>query len=114
MLNERGKVLDVSGNRDAENRNVLVWKRHNGLNQKWRIQYISDIKPEPAKPPKVIRKNEFIVDKPFILISKMRAARVLSTKGTNLVIKNRVAGDNSQVFIFDSKSNTIVPYTNKG
>jgi len=29
----------VSGNQDKENRNVIVWNRHNGLNQQWDIVY---------------------------------------------------------------------------
>jgi hypothetical protein len=40
LVNERGLVLDVAGGRDKNNQNVLVWKKHNGLNQKWKIDYV--------------------------------------------------------------------------
>jgi len=40
IVNERGLVLDVAGGRDRNGQNVLVWKRHNGLNQKWKIDYV--------------------------------------------------------------------------
>lgn len=40
IVNERGLVLDVSGGRDRNGQNVLVWKKHNGLNQKWKVDYV--------------------------------------------------------------------------
>jgi hypothetical protein len=40
LINERGLVLDVAGGQDRNNQDVLVWKRHRGLNQKWRIDYV--------------------------------------------------------------------------
>jgi hypothetical protein len=33
IVNERGKAVDVSGGIDAEDRDILVWDRHNGINQ---------------------------------------------------------------------------------
>ena len=45
IVNEKGKVLDVSGGKDKENQDVIVWNLHNGLNQQWDIVY-SDL-PEP-------------------------------------------------------------------
>lgn len=40
IVNERGLVFDVSGGRDRNGQNVLVWKKHNGLNQKWKVDYV--------------------------------------------------------------------------
>jgi hypothetical protein len=40
LINERGLVLDVAGGQDRNNQNVLVWKKHKGLNQKWKIDYV--------------------------------------------------------------------------
>lgn len=40
IMNERGLVLDVSGAKDKDNQNVLTWKKHKGLNQKWKIDYV--------------------------------------------------------------------------
>jgi hypothetical protein len=34
------KALDVSGGKDEEGRSVIVWKKHNGNNQKWTIVYL--------------------------------------------------------------------------
>jgi len=33
IQNEHGKVLDIQGGVDAENRNVMVWNKHGKLNQ---------------------------------------------------------------------------------
>jgi hypothetical protein len=49
ITNERGKVMDVSGNRDKENQNIIVWKKHGGLNQQWDIVYADSWKGEPTK-----------------------------------------------------------------
>jgi hypothetical protein len=35
-----GRCLDVAGNVDHENRNVIVYRRHTGLNQQWDIVYL--------------------------------------------------------------------------
>jgi hypothetical protein len=40
LINERGLVLDVAGGQDRNNQSVLVWKRHGGLGQKWKIDYV--------------------------------------------------------------------------
>jgi hypothetical protein len=40
MINERGLVLDVAGGQDRNNQNVLVWKRNNALNQRWKVDYV--------------------------------------------------------------------------
>jgi len=39
VMNIRGLAMDVSGGRDKEGQNVIVWKKHNGKNQKWNIIY---------------------------------------------------------------------------
>lgn len=41
--------MDVSGGVDTENRNVIMWNKHNGLNQQWDIIYVDEMKPEPKK-----------------------------------------------------------------
>lgn len=40
LVNERGLVFDIAGGRDRNNQNVLVWKKHRGMNQKWEIEYV--------------------------------------------------------------------------
>jgi len=47
LINERGKAVDVSGGVDSEGRNVIVWNKHNGLNQQFDIKYLDEYKGEP-------------------------------------------------------------------
>jgi len=49
IVNERQKVLDVSGNLDQENRNIEVHNKNGGLNQQWDIMYVDEWKGEPTK-----------------------------------------------------------------
>jgi hypothetical protein len=32
-VNERGKVMDIHGGVDDENRNIIVWNKHGKINQ---------------------------------------------------------------------------------
>jgi len=43
-----GRVLDVSESRDAERTSVIAWKKNGGLNQRWKIVYLDEMKPEPT------------------------------------------------------------------
>ena len=49
ITNEKGKVLHVQGNVDAENRNIEVQNKNNGINQQWDIVYADEWKGEPGK-----------------------------------------------------------------
>jgi hypothetical protein len=49
VVNEKGKVLEVVGNVDAENRNIGVNNQNNGIHQQWDIVYADEWKGEPGK-----------------------------------------------------------------
>jgi len=102
-VNERGKVFDVYQGKDREGQNVIVWSRHNGLNQQWDISY-ADI-PEPVV--------AFKPNQPFIIVNQMKGKRLLTLSEGNFVIQTR---NNSpeQLFKYDPKSQTIVMYANQG
>jgi hypothetical protein len=36
------RALDVYQGKDAEAQKVVVYKRHGGRNQKWKIQYVDE------------------------------------------------------------------------
>lgn len=40
IVNERNLVLEVIGGRDQNNATIAVWKKHNGLNQRWIVDYV--------------------------------------------------------------------------
>ena len=107
MVNVKNKkVLDVWQGKDKEGQKVIVWKRHNGLNQRWRIVYL-DAKARD----KIKGMNSnfgFYINRPFYIVSKMWMSRVIEVVGgRNLVIKSRVHGRKSQQFVFDQTSKTI-------
>ena len=98
--------MDVHGGRDEENRQVIVWGRHNGLNQQWDIIYVDKWKPEPTKG----QLNEFFgfyVERPFHIVSQMPGRRYLDViDNRNIVIKQPNSYD-SQVWWFDQQSRTV-------
>jgi hypothetical protein len=49
VVQEKGKVMDVSGGVDQENRNIVVWGKHGKINQQWDIVYVDEWKGEPGK-----------------------------------------------------------------
>lgn len=36
--------MDVSGAKDNENQNILIWNKHGRLNQQWDLVYVDDWK----------------------------------------------------------------------
>jgi len=113
-VNEKGKVLDVHSAKDTENRQVIMWNRHNGLNQQWDIIYVSDYK-GPAKKGEKSDKFGFYVERPFYIVSDMPRHRYIDCKGGRNIVINYPHGGKSQQWFFDMKTRTIksVKYTNK-
>lgn len=99
MKNERGLVLDVQSAKDADGANVIVWKSHGKLNQQWKIEYVDADTIQ----------NGLIPDKPFKIISKMKAGRAITRSRNNVIIKDANKGDKDQEFVFDSQSGSIQP-----
>ena len=63
-----------------------MWKKHNGLNQKWDIVYVKDMKPEPKKG----EMNEdfgFKVEIPFHIVTKMASGRYIDHE-ISLIMNN--------------------------
>jgi len=84
---KNNKVLDVSGGSDRNGQNVILWKKHNGANQKWVIIYLDTIKKTVAVKgvkTRTIRRRGIIANRPFNLVSKMPGNRLLTLNGNNL------------------------------
>jgi hypothetical protein len=105
IKNERGKVLDVQGGQDIENRRILMWNPHKGLNQKWEIIYVKDMPREPRKG-EMNKQFGFIVESDFHLQTKMKSGRYLDRLGNNAVLKTP-NGRNTQIWYFHQRSRTI-------
>jgi hypothetical protein len=99
VTNERGKVLEVQGNIDSENRNIGAQKRGNGFNQHWDIVYADEWKGEPGKG-ELNEKFGFYVERDFHLVSQLSENRYLDLiNNRNMVIKTS-NGRKSQVWYF--------------
>jgi uncharacterized protein YneR len=106
LQNERGKVMDVHGNRDEENRNIIVWNKHGGLNQQWDLIYKDQYPKEPTKG-QLNKDFGLVVERDFYIVTRMSSGRYVDiVDGRNLVIKTR-NGRNTQVWYFHQQSLTI-------
>jgi membrane carboxypeptidase/penicillin-binding protein PbpC len=106
IVNEKGKVMDVSGARDAEGQNIIVHAKHGKTNQQWDIVY-ADEYPEEPKKGELNKDFGIYVERPFYIVSEMKSHRYLDLiNNRNLVIKT-ANGRNTQVWYFDQRSLTI-------
>lgn len=77
-MNERKLVVDVSGSKDVDGQNVIVWKKSGNLNQQWQIEYVNVDTIQ----------NGIIPDRPFRILTKMKSGRALTLHGKNIVIRD--------------------------
>jgi hypothetical protein len=106
VTNEKGKVLHVQGNVDAENRNIEAQNKNNGINQQWDIVYADEWKGEPGKG-ELNEKFGIYVERDFHVVSQLPENRLLDLMGTrNMIIKTDV-GTVTQKWYFHQQSLTI-------
>jgi len=100
------RVLDIAGGKDIDGQNLIIYKKHNGLNQQWDIVYIDELKPELVK-------GDFdpdfgmFVEREFSIITNMGSGRYIDTVNNNLVIKTR-RETKTQKWYYDRISRTIM------
>ena len=82
------------------------------MNQKWRIIYVDQMKPEPKKG-ELNTEFGLYVERPFHVVTHLRSHRYLDMLSRNLVIKTP-NGRLTQVFYFDQRSKTIKSQSNRG
>jgi hypothetical protein len=106
IQNQQGKVFDIQGGVDAENRNIIAYKRHGKVNQQFDVIYADEWKGEPTKG-QLNKRFGLYVDRTFFIVSRMGAGRYLDLiNNRNMVIKTR-NGRKSQMWWFDQRSLTI-------
>jgi hypothetical protein len=106
VTNEKGKVLEVQGNLDQENRNIGVLNKNNQINQQWDIVYADEWKGEPGKG-EMNEKFGLKVETDFYIVSQLPANRYLDLPDNrNMVIKTS-NGRRQQVWYFHQQSLTI-------
>lgn len=108
------KVFDVWQGKDVEGQGIVVWKRHNGPNQRWTIVYVDESPKEPTSG--LYKPFGFYINRPFLIESRLPMRRVLEVVGArNIVIRSKVYKRREQQFVFDMKTKTIksVPYMDR-
>jgi len=104
----RGKVLDVSGGRDAEAQPTSAHTRHSGKNQHWKIIYLDQKKPAPTKG--LNKAFGFYIDRPFILQSALFEEMYGCTHSNRrgyLMVRSNPPRSTMQYY-FDGKTKTVI------
>lgn len=73
---QNSKVLDVRANKDKEAQEIIVWKRHNGLNQRWKILYLDQKEEEPTKG--LDTDSGLYRNRPFKIQTRLPSKRVIT------------------------------------
>jgi hypothetical protein len=106
VVNEKGKVFDIEGGQDHENRNIIAYTKHGKINQQWDVIYVDEYAKEPTKG-QLNKKFGLYVERPFYIVSQMNGGRYLDLiNNRNMVIKPR-KGRYTQDGWCDQKSLTI-------
>ena len=106
VVNEKGKVFDVTGGIDDENRNIIVYNKHGKVNQLWDIVYADEY---PAEPIKGELNKDFglYVERDFYISTAMSSHRYVDLiNNRNMVIKSP-NGRKTQKWYFHQQSLTI-------
>jgi hypothetical protein len=111
LVNNKGKVMDVHGGQDVENRNVIVWGKHGKVNQQWDLIYVDEMPEEPKKG-ELNKDFGLYVERDFYVVSEMSAHRYLDLINTRQFAIKVPNGRKSQVWYFDQRSLTIKSRSN--
>ena len=98
--------MDVSGNVDAENRNIQVYTKHGRINQQWDIIYVDEWKGEPVKG----ELNEdfgLYVDRTFYIKTQLPSARYIDLISNRQMVIKTPNGRKTQEWYFHQPSLTI-------
>ena len=104
MTNERGKVMDVHGGADQENRDIIMYPKHGKINQQWDIVYVDEWK--SYKKGELNKEYGLYVERDFHILTQLPSNRLLSLIGNNMAIKTS-NGFKNQIWYFDQTSLTI-------
>jgi hypothetical protein len=87
VTSERGKVLEVQGGVDGENRNIGVNQNAKKIHQQWDIVYVDEWKGEPKKG-ELNERFGLYVERDFYVVSQLPDNRYLDLiNNRNMVIK---------------------------
>jgi len=100
------KALDVAGSKDVEGQQVLVWGKHDGANQKWKVIYLDKAQKVPTSG--FSEEFGFHINRPFYLRSRLPMHRVAECHGANNIwLKRWRKNVTAQQYFFEPVSKTI-------
>jgi len=67
------KVFDVSGGKDVETQKVIMYNKHNGANQRWKIVYVDQFKYAKEG---MVEEFGFFANRPFYIRSQLSNGRM--------------------------------------
>jgi hypothetical protein len=105
-VNDKGKVLDVQGGVDAENRQMIVWNKHGKINQQFDIIYVDEWPEEPKKG-ELNKDYGLIVERDFYVVSELSSHRYLDLLDNRRMSIKTPNGRKSQIWYFHQQSLTI-------
>lgn len=100
------RVFDVAANRDAEGQNVILFKKHGGLNQQWDIVYLDEM-PPPLSSGDFHPDYGMYCNREFSVVSKEGSGKYIDVIGSNLALKTR-SDSKSQKWMFELATRTII------
>jgi hypothetical protein len=87
IVNEKGKVLEIVGGVDGENRNIGVNTNSKKIHQQWDVVYADEWKGEPTKG-QLNKRFGLYVERDFYVVSQLPDNRYLDLiNNRNMVIK---------------------------
>jgi hypothetical protein len=99
--------LEVQGNVDTENRNIVVTNQNNkGLHQQWDIVYADEWKGEPGKG-ELNQEFGLYVERPFYIVTEMNSHRYVDLINNRNMVLKVPNGRNTQVWYFHQQSLSI-------
>lgn len=105
-MNDKGKVMDVQGSIDVENRNIQMNKKTGKLSQQWDLIY-ADQYPEEPKKGELNKDFGLYVDRDFHVVSAMGSHRYLEVIQNRWMVIKTPNGNPLQKFYFDQNTKTI-------
>jgi hypothetical protein len=106
LTNERGKVMWVQGDVDAEQRYIYTATRKNHVSQQWDIIYKDQWKRDPRKG-ELNKRFGLYVERDFHIVTRMRSGRYLDLLPNRYFYLKTRNGRNTQKFWFHQKTLTI-------
>ena len=106
LVNEQGKVMDINGNIDTENRNIEMHNKHGRINQQWDLIYADEY---PAEPKKGELNKEFglYVERDFYIVSQMSSKRYMEVIDNRNIVIKLSNGNKGQKWYFHQPTKTI-------